>query len=312
MSHSLRAARVYVQWTMRIQTGRRLTPVTPYWLRPNGCAASYTVPGGGPPGSVDRRSGTWRVPADGRIVAAGGHLHAGARDLTLDDPGCRRRLLDARPLYGPPGDPVYAVRPVLHEPGPIATRYFLSRTGIPVRRRPGPADHRDLRRRAPARAGHVDPPPLPRAAAGPRPVLAARRCPRDRREVLPRRDGRADPPYEPVPFNVMDDQGPRRAGRRTCPGHRRRSAPGGTVDLVGTASPPRRSRSRSAASCAGASATPRSTTSCSPSGPAVVGSPTRRTGRRSARFRRPGTYRLFCPLHPITMHQEVVVGLSDR
>ncbi len=33
-----------------------------------------------------------------------------------------------------PDDPVYRVRPRLHEPGPIATGYFLSARGIPVRR----------------------------------------------------------------------------------------------------------------------------------------------------------------------------------
>ncbi len=42
-------------------------------------------------------------------------------------------------------------------------------------------------------------------------------------------------------------------------------------------------------------------------GPAVVGSPTLRRGTVTRTFRRPGTYQLFCYLHPITMHQEVVV-----
>ena len=306
MSHSVRPARVYVQWTMRIETGRRLTPVTPYWVRPNGCAASYTVRGGGPPGSTDRRSGTWRVPADGRIVAAGGHLHAGARDLTVRDPRCRRELLDARPLFGPPDDPVYAVRPVLHEPGPIATRYFLSPTGIPVRRGQrlrvtGSYDGEHARARVMSILHLYLAPPRRRRGARCAPL------PGDRREVLPRRDGRTDPPYEPVPFNVMDDQGvvgpvEHLPGAPTPLGTR------GTVDLVANRFAPEKVALPVGGVLRWRFRDPEAHNVLFAGGPAVVGSPTRRNGTTSARFRRPGTYRLFCPLHPITMHQEVLVG----
>ena len=306
MSHSIRPARVYVEWTMRIRTGRRLTPVTPYWIRPNGCAASYTVPGGGPPGSTDRRSGIWRAPADGRIVAAGGHLHAGARDLRLSDPGCHRALLDARPLFGRPDDPVYAVRPVLHEPGPIATRYFLSRTGIPVRRgQPlritGRYDGEHPRARVMSIL-HLYLAP-PRGRAGPR----CAPLPRDRRELLTRGDGRTDPPYEPVPFTVMDDQGGiEQVG--DLPGLPTPLGAGGTVDLVGNRFSPEKVAIPVGGVLRWRFRDPEVHNVLFADGPAVVGSPTRRSGTTSARFRRPGTYRLFCPLHPITMHQEVVVG----
>ena len=56
----------------------------PYWIRANGCETiqpSYTVPGGGGPGSTYERTWTWNVPMTGRIVAAGGHLHGGARSM---------------------------------------------------------------------------------------------------------------------------------------------------------------------------------------------------------------------------------------
>ena len=46
----------------------------------------------------------------------------------------KRRLLDTAPRYGMPDDLYYRARPLLHEPGPIDTRYFLSETGIQVRR----------------------------------------------------------------------------------------------------------------------------------------------------------------------------------
>jgi hypothetical protein len=306
MSHSVRPAQVYVQWTMRIRTGRRLTPVTPYWLRPNGCAASYTVPGGGPPGSTDRRTATWVVPRDGRIVAAGGHLHAGAEDLTLRDPGCRRELLDARPLFGRPEDPVYAVRPVLHEPGPIATRFFLSRSGLPVRRGQrlritGTYDGEHPRARVMSIIHLYLAPPRGRPGARCAPL------PRDRREVLLRQDGRTDPPYEPVPFNVMDTQG-RIGPVDHLPGLPAPLGAQGTVDLAGNRFAPAKVALPVGGVLRWRFRDPEAHNVLFASGPAVVGSATHRRGTTSARFRRPGTYQLFCPLHPITMQQEVVVG----
>ena len=41
-------------------------------------------------------------------------------------------LMVSRPLYGLPGHPYYRVLPVLHEPGPFATSWVTSATGIPV------------------------------------------------------------------------------------------------------------------------------------------------------------------------------------
>ena len=75
------------------------------------------------------------MPISGRIVAAGAHLHGSAKGLTVTQPRCGdRTLIDHRPRWGLPADAVYRLRPVLHEPGPIATGYWMSRRGIPVRR----------------------------------------------------------------------------------------------------------------------------------------------------------------------------------
>jgi plastocyanin len=137
MSHVRTAQKVYLEYTVTISDSKRLEPVKPLWLRANGCdpQSSYTVPGGGAPGSADVRSYDWRMPISGRIVAAGAHLHGGAKSLNITEPRCGDRMLvHHRPLWGAPDDRVYRVRPLLHEPGPIATGYFLSRTGIPVRR----------------------------------------------------------------------------------------------------------------------------------------------------------------------------------
>src|SRR4051812_6686242 len=108
MSHTLDAKRVYVRYRVRIVTGaaaRAMHHVKPMWIRANGCESqnpSYTVEGGGPPGSVTQRTFTWRAPLTGRLVAAGGHLHGGGTDLRLTEPGCGdRTLVDSQPLYAP-------------------------------------------------------------------------------------------------------------------------------------------------------------------------------------------------------------------
>jgi plastocyanin len=137
MSHVRAAQTVYLEYTVTISDSKRLEPVKPLWLRANGCdpQSSYTVAGGGAAGSADVRSYDWKMPISGRIVAAGAHLHGGAKSLNITEPRCGDRVLvHHRPLWGAPDDLVYRVRPLLHEPGPIATGYFLSRTGIPVRR----------------------------------------------------------------------------------------------------------------------------------------------------------------------------------
>src|SRR3954447_1352342 len=137
MSHSVRTLRVQVEYRVTVAIGERLTGVVPFWVRANGCGSGtrYPVWGDGGPGSTDTRSYSWRVPFDARIVAVGGHLHGGSKDMWLAQPACAdRRLLDTAPRYGMPDDLYYRARPLLHEPGPIDTRYFLSQTGIQVRR----------------------------------------------------------------------------------------------------------------------------------------------------------------------------------
>ena len=77
----------------------------------------------------------WKMPVNGRIVAAGGHLHGGAYDLRVTQPRCGdRTIVNNAPRYGEPSDLVYHVFPVLHEPGPVATGWQLSKAGIPVRK----------------------------------------------------------------------------------------------------------------------------------------------------------------------------------
>lgn len=94
----------------------------------------FSVPGGGRPGSTDARARSWRMPVTGRIVALGGHLHGGARRLEVAEPGCGgRTIFTARPTYATADDPLYAVRPLLHEPDPKDISWTQSAAGWPVR-----------------------------------------------------------------------------------------------------------------------------------------------------------------------------------
>jgi hypothetical protein len=137
MSHSERSIDAYVRYKVTVVTGRSMTSVQPFWIRANGCGSqvSYPVLGDGAPGSSSVRSYDWKIPFDGRIVAAGGHLHGGAKDMWMSQPRCgNRRILDNSPHFGMPDHIYYRARPILHEPGPFDTRYFMSREGIPVRK----------------------------------------------------------------------------------------------------------------------------------------------------------------------------------
>jgi plastocyanin len=135
MNHKQRRDVGYIEYDVTVETARTLTPVKAYWLDVTGCLGSvyYNVPGGDAPGSTSSKTVIWRPPFDGRLVAGGAHLHGGTKGMTLFQERCQDRpIIDSRPLYGMPDDPVYNVLPVLHEPGPINTSWFKSATGIPV------------------------------------------------------------------------------------------------------------------------------------------------------------------------------------
>jgi hypothetical protein len=76
-----------------------MKPVTPVWLDVNNCSDSqYSVPAG--------KSATpwnWMSTISGRIVAAGGHVHAGGQGLTLDNATMKQRICSSRASYGMDG-----------------------------------------------------------------------------------------------------------------------------------------------------------------------------------------------------------------
>jgi hypothetical protein len=135
MNHRARVDRAYIQYEVTVDKAPGMTPVKPFWLDVENCQSDpvYDVPGGGKRGSTDTSSFIWNVPEAGRIVAGGGHVHGGGRDLTLRRPDCSdQRVYTSRPVWGGPRHPFYRVRPVLHEPGPIQMTGFRSSRGVPV------------------------------------------------------------------------------------------------------------------------------------------------------------------------------------
>ena len=316
MSHQARSQRVYLQYRMRVVVGRRLQPVTPYWLRVTPCRnePSYSVPGGGAPGSVDRRTSTWTVPADGRIVAGGAHLHGGAHDIELTQPRCAaRRLIHSDPTYGGPSFISYKVQPLLHEPGPINTGWYESHTGIPVRRgeKLQVTALYDAQWQHPGVMGvyHVYVAHGRRPGRTPCPELPA-----DAQTSQLQAPGvRADPPHVVVPLTELDASGrpvtldrPRGADF-VFPD----TAPEATTQVTSAFSRPVLSvRPGTRLTWVFADRIPHKVSIAN--GPRAVGSPTLRGGRRwSWTPGTPGRYQLFCYLHPVTMHQEVDVRAPD-
>ena len=309
MRHRGGTSRVRVVYRVRIVTGRRLTRVKPLWLRASGCSThpSYEIFGDGPAGSTHGRQHLWRMPISGRIVAASAHLHGSSKQMTVSQPRCGdRTLIDHRPLFGRPGDLVYRIRPRLHEPGPIATGHFLSKTGLPVRkgellrvtgRYDGSRPHSRV-----MSITHV-------YVAVDR--KAMRRCappPRDAHIHWTRRDGTPQAPVITVPLSAVDRFGRVHEIDRPAGDERVVDAASSVVHLrqwsfvPANLSVPRGARIRWLFD------DPAKHNVSIANGPRNVASDNLgRGGRFAQTLHTPGVYRLFCYLHPVTMHQVVRV-----
>jgi len=310
MNHQAHRQRAYIEYTAWVETSRRLQGVRPYWVRATGCDNRrdpiFNVPGGAGPGATFEKTASWTVPQSGRLVAGGAHVHGGSRELRLSQPRCGQRpLMVSRPLYGLPEHPYYNVLPVLHEPGPIATSWLTSAGGIPVVKgeRLQVTSLYDGERPHTRVMGiwHVYLAPDRTAGRGCPPL------PRDVEDVLPPVPGRTDPPAVAVPLTGLDGRGRAitidrppgpivRAGRHAevrvddlAYSVRNLSVPlGATV----------RWRFRG-------SGFHDVTLANGPVGFASRWSLRGESYRR--RFTTPGTYRVFCSLHPIDMTQAIDV-----
>jgi len=276
----------------------------PYWVGvvPCGADPQYTVPGGGALGSETTRRTAWKVPMSGRIVAVGGHLHGGARRLTLEQSGCNgRTLVSSRPMYGLAGDPVYGVRPLLHEPGPLGISWWRSSTGISVRRGESliVGSHYEGSRPHMRVMGIAHVYLAPGAASS----TACAPLPSDAEEPKAAFSGRLEPPTVRLTLARVGSDGAARAvgAPRSKVVHFKRSA---TVEVKGF-------EYRPAVLSIAAGGRVRwhfrddSTHDVTlVTGPTGFASPwTRRGGGYTRRFTTPGAYRLQCSLHPTVMSQ---------
>ncbi|NLT06189.1 MAG: hypothetical protein GXY03_07740 [Solirubrobacterales bacterium] len=307
MNHRAVRDSAFVQYTVTYDTEPR-TPVTPYWLDVRDCLADpvYDVPGNGRRGSTHTESKAWTVPASGRLVAAAGHVHGGARNLTLNRGDCQ--LYASRPTWGGRGHPFYRVKPILHEPGPVHMTGFTSEAGFPVRagerlRLDSNYDNSRLHTRV---MGIMivflaaDPAAPPPSGCAPPADLVDHRSEIPGRRVAPRfavpltgigRRGRAVKIAKPPGRRVKV-----RSGARIVVGDRFFSKPNVTLPRGGVLRWIFNSRELHNVTVA--------------NGPRGFSSPNL-DGRRAykTRLRVPGTYKLFCGLHPVSMTQTIkVVG----
>ena len=131
MNHYQRSKRFYVRTKVWYTTEPRedVYPTTVGNCKHLLNGMAYDVPGGG--GTYTDRS-TWTVPFNARILGGGSHHHGGATRQTLVSKTCNRGLLDAKAYYGAADHPYNTIRPILHEPGPIANGTFTSAAGLPI------------------------------------------------------------------------------------------------------------------------------------------------------------------------------------
>jgi plastocyanin len=309
MSHRLASRRVYLEYRVVTDTRSKLTPVLPFSPRAIGrsAAPSYAVPGGGPPGDTNVRSFDWRVPYAARIVAAGGHLHGGAKDMWLSQPACGdRRLLATSPRFGMPDDLMYRLKPILHEPGPMDTRYFLSRTGIPVAAgetlRLSAAYDNEHPHWAVMSTMHLY---LARDRSPRRSTCAA--LPKDRRYLVKPGPARTDPPVVRIPLTSLDAHGrPFELTDPPWPAHA--AGDGAVVEVASDGFAPPHLTLPAGAQLHWTFSEPILHNVTFANGPRALGTPNLRAGQTAAaRFTVPGRYEFFCSLHPVTMHQVIDV-----
>jgi plastocyanin len=294
---------------MRIVVGAKLTRVKPLWLRANGCTThpSYDIEGDRAPGSIHTRSSLWRMPLNGRIVSAAAHLHGSSRGMTISQPRCDgRTLIEQQPLFGLSNDIVYRARPVLHEPGPIATGHFLSKTGIPVRK----GEMLRVTGLYDASRPHVQVMAITHVYIAP--DRAARRActapPADAHILWTRKDGRFTAPVSSVPLNGLGDDGRVHEIERPTGDPRVVSGPRALVKLTGQHFDPAILSVARGTDVVWRFTGPGLHNVILASGPRLVSSTNQRKGFRYVKkLYEPGTYKLFCYLHPITMTQVVEV-----
>jgi plastocyanin len=297
MNHHPTSHKVYVQYKITYESERPLAPAYMVWLDVRNCLSDpvFDVPGGGAPGSTFSKSTTWSAPLSGRLVAGGGHLHGGGKTIALTQPDCGdRELFTSRPLYGLPNDPVYLARPLMHEPGPINMSGFVSRQGLPVAKGQRLKITANYENRYPhvrvmgIYGVYFSPDGAVANGCAPLPPLESRAS---------SAPGRRDPPRFKVPL-----------ARRPKGKVRRLRGKRATVRVSDFSFKPERIRVRAGTTVRWQFEDYFVHDVTVASGPRGFSSPNTKGGRAfRQKLKVPGTYRLYCTLHPTAMTQEIRV-----
>ena len=306
MNHRPTRDRVYLAYNVTVRTDPQ-TPVTPYWLSVS-CddGKIYSVPGGGAPGAIHERSRTWVAPRNGRIVAAAAHAHGGALSVDVAEQGCGP-LASSTALYGGPEDPIYALSPVLHEPSPRSMSVVTSRSGWPIAR----GDRLRVTSRYSDEAPHSAVMGIMHlyVAPGPRPAVRCPPAPADvqeqRRIFLGPTARTLPPPVTPELSELGDDGIARPVTDLTGP--IAVLAGDAAVKIRNAAFSPRRLSVPSGAVVRWTFGDPLQHDVTLANGPRAFASAYTVRGVYKKRLNVPGTYRIFCSLHPVTMSQTIEV-----
>jgi plastocyanin len=315
MNHRGVSDSAYIHYEVTWTDDEDLTPVHMYWLDVRNCSADpiYDVPGGGKKGSVNKQRFELTMPESGRIVAGGGHVHGGAKDLTVTEPDCsNRRVFRSRPAWGTRKHPFYNVRPILHEPGPISMSGMLSQKGYPVKK----GERIRLTSRYDNERPHTRVMGISGIYVAPdTSVKSCDKAPDDVLNIQPaavRGDAfRKRTPRFVVPLTGLDENGQ---------AHTIKRPPGKTISVKSGHTIQVKSDFFSDPNLA---VDPGSTLNWSfgtqdlhnvtlANGPRGFSSPNLNTDPGSPRtfkfkFKKPGTYRIFCALHPVLMSETVKV-----
>jgi plastocyanin len=307
MNHRSERREAYVEYRVTVDPSPGVVPVKPYWLSVVPCVSDpqYTVPGGQPAGSSSKRSLTFTMPVGGRIVAIGGHLHGGAHSLVTSQPACGNRTLAVSdPTYGAAEDPLYAVRPLLHEPDPKRISWSQWSDGWAV----GAGDKLKVTAVYDASRPHMRVMGIAHVYLAPDPAVqpGCAPPPASGDTLGPDFSGRPDPPGvlltlarwrgygEAVPIERPRGRFVRRRGDATVRVNRFAFEP----SLL---SVPRGARVR------WRFGDDRIHDATMVRGPRGFATPTVRYRTEQHRFRVPGEYRLYCSIHPVLMSQVVRV-----
>ena len=313
MNHRKEVDTARIQWKVTVDDDPTVKDVHPYWLDARNCRADpiYNVPGTGRPDSREVEKSPFTMPESGRIVAGGGHVHGGARVLRLVEPDCRsRQLAYSVPTWGLPDHPFYNVRPILHEPGPINMSAFGTPTGIPVaageriQLNSVYDNYRPHTRVMGIMIVYVAPDATVTEPCSPLPgdIVNVGTNQPGRRGVVPFR----------IPLTGIGAEGNATTIERP-PGPNRRLASGATIGVDDRFFEKPNVVVRRGARLNWLFKGSELHNLTLANGPVGIGSPNLDADRRfSRRFGRVGTYNFFCALHPVQMHERVIVKPKRR